>query len=193
MFLTQTCTLADLELALETKEYTELSNLCDKNGEINTAKLQFALDRAYSLMDSYFKISGNCGRAMIQCAEPIMCIFIARYLLDTIKSRPQVERDYKEAMTMLKEARELNESSCPLSQEELNTLGFPQDLGFRFSTNNRRFTNESLRGLRNRSLSDNEYRRKLLSRFGHDCYGDEEIYDINKEPYDYGTDDCNCD
>ena len=84
--LTQTVTLTELELALETKEYTELSNLCDKDGGLVEAKLQYALNRAYKLINSYFKISGNCGKAYIQCMECVLAIWIARYLLDTIKS-----------------------------------------------------------------------------------------------------------
>lgn len=153
-------TVADLTLALEEKETLELSNLDDPCGNVvNATKLQYAIDRATEEINSYFVVTGNCGRALIFLNGKNFSIAIARYLLDTMKARPSVVEAYERVMKRLDEFSKWDdERNCPLSDEQLaDILGEPPptvDDNFRFSSSGRRWTPESFK-LYQKRLVDN--------------------------------------
>lgn len=146
LLLENIVTVADLTLALEEKEALELSNLDNPCGAtVDTAKLQYAIDRATEEINGYFVVSGDCGKALIFLNSKNLIIATARYLLDTLKARPSVIDAYERAIKRLKEFSVWDdERSCPLSTEQLEEiLGgelTPSDNNFRFSGSNRRWT-----------------------------------------------------
>lgn len=124
--ITNAATIADFTIAYGDEETLEITNLCDELATtVNTVKLQSALDRAHDLINSKFYIASDCGRALIKVSAKQLVLWISRYLLDTTKSRPMVDEDYKNAMDYLQYACTECVSRCPLSKEEIESiLGF---------------------------------------------------------------------
>jgi phage gp36-like protein len=125
MLLSACVTVDNLVLALEPNEILELSRLTDPLATtIDTLKVQYALDRTTELLNSYYLISNNCGKAYIKMVCKQTTIWIARYFLDTTKSRPFVEQDYERAMELLKYACTDCTKNCPLTPQQIaNLLG----------------------------------------------------------------------
>ena len=143
LLLTEEVTIADLIVALEEEEVKELSNLFDPCGNIiDSTKIQYAIDRATEELNAGFVVSGNCGKALLKLGAKNIIIAIARYLLDTIKARPHVVDDARDARARIKEYSLFDtEFNCPLSDEDLaEILGEPApvvDRNFRFSSSGR--------------------------------------------------------
>jgi hypothetical protein len=121
--LTPCLTLAEFILALEQTEVLELSRLYDPlNPTIDEPKVNFALSRALSHINSSFVTSNICGKAFIKLNCQQLTIWLARYFLDTTKSRPFVEEDYKKALDLLDFACKCKQGSCPISQAEIEEI-----------------------------------------------------------------------
>lgn len=172
LLLPEQVTIADIIVALEEEEIKELSNLFDPCGNVTDAtKIQYALDRAHEELNAAFVVAGNCGKALIKLGAKNIVIAIARYLLDTIKARPHVVEDAKDARARLKEfALYDDEHNCPLSDEDLaEILGEDPnivDRNFRFSSSGRCWIPDDFRSYNDR-LFDRRQRgatRRLGSR-----------------------------
>jgi hypothetical protein len=126
MFVTP-ISVADLVLALEFQEVLELSNLTNPIAStINDAKVLFAIERAVEFIDSYYAIASDCGRAYIKLNSRQLQIWLTRYFLDSIKTRPLVGEDKESAIKILEYACSDCATNCPLSQTEISTiLGTP--------------------------------------------------------------------
>ena len=117
----------------EMTEAIEITNLCDElSNTINTAKLQAGLNNATELVNSRYLIASDCGRALIKTSCKQLVLWIARYLMDTTKSRPMVNEDYDRAMDFLRYACEECAERCPLSREDIEDI-----LGENISTRTR--------------------------------------------------------
>lgn len=151
-------TVADFIVALEEKEVKELSDLDDPCGtNIDATKIQYAIDRATEEINSYFVVSGNCGRALVYLNGKNLTIAIARYLLDTLKNRPAVTEAYERALDRLKDFSIWDdERNCPLSDDQLaEILGDPPpsvDDNFRFGSSKRRWTDCNFDNFTNRLI-----------------------------------------
>lgn len=116
-------TLEQFVLALEEQEVLELSNLTEPLAQtINEPKVQFAINRAISLINSYFVTTNDCGKAYIQLQAQQLIIDIARYYLDTTKARPFVKENYDEAIRLLEYACTECIKNCPLELAEIETI-----------------------------------------------------------------------
>ena len=124
MILANDClTVAQLTLALEEQEVIELSNLTDPlSPTIDTAKVQFAIDRAVAFINSYYLISSDCGKAYIKTQCTQLAIWISRYYMDTQKVRPFCAEDYDRAVKILEYACTECVKACPLSDEEITAI-----------------------------------------------------------------------
>ena len=122
--LTSCVTIEQLILALEEQEVLELSRLDDPLAPtVDEPKVQFALDRALGIINSYYITSSDCGKAYIKTMCQQLTIWITRFLLDTTKARPFVESEYDKAMELLKYAcSECVADNCPLSDEEIEEI-----------------------------------------------------------------------
>lgn len=143
LLLENEVTIADLIVALEEDEIKELSNLFDPCGNvIDATKIQYAIDRAHEELNSAFVVTGNCGKALVKLNAKNIIIAIARYLLDTVKARPHVIDDAKDARARLKEFGIYDDKhQCPLTDDQLaEILGEPApivDRNFRHSGSGR--------------------------------------------------------
>ena len=123
MINNNTLTLEQFTLALEEQEVLELSNLTDPLApNINVNKVQFAIDRAIGLINSYYLTANDCGRAFILVQAQQLIIDIGRYYLDTTKARPFVKENYDEAIRLLEFACTDCIKNCPLSLTEIEEI-----------------------------------------------------------------------
>ena len=121
--LSNCATIADFELYFGTQETIELSDLCDPlNTVINTDKIQLALDMAHDTLNGYYAVASDCGRAMIKLNCKRMVMVIARSILDTTKSRPNVQEDLEFVLNQIKEFCSCDNSRCPLSPSDLKDI-----------------------------------------------------------------------
>lgn len=124
-------TIADLELAIESRELLELSQLTDPLAQnINTAKIQYALDRATELINSYYVTANDCGKAMIKLSCKQLTIDFTVWMLDTTKARPFIVDNYKDAIKRLEDIVCGCKTRCPISSADIaEILGGPKTSG----------------------------------------------------------------
>jgi hypothetical protein len=116
-------TEAEFILALEETEVLELSRLTDPLAPtIDSAKVAFALKRAHDMIQSSYIISSRCGKAMIALNCQQLTIWLARYFMDTTKSRPFVEEDYNKARELLDTCKCYQDKSCPISKADITEI-----------------------------------------------------------------------
>lgn len=122
--LSNCATIQDFINIYELNEAIEISNLCgdELDDEINTDKLQAALDNAHDIINSRYLIASDCGRALIKTSCKQLVLWVTRYIADTTKSRPMVDEDYKRAMEMLEYACKECAIRCPLSRMEIEDI-----------------------------------------------------------------------
>lgn len=121
--LSQCATQQDFIDLYGQEEAIEITNLCDSLATtINTTKLQLGLDLAQDIVNAKFLIASDCGRALIKTSCRMLVLWISRYVMDSTKSRPMVDEDYKRAMEMLEYACTECVDRCPLSKEEVNSI-----------------------------------------------------------------------
>lgn len=88
----------------ESAEITNIEETAET--QIDYAKLQTELDRAFNIVLSYDAISSLPGKVMIRLQLKHCMLRIARYLIDTVAVRQDVLNDYEACIDMLKEASE---------------------------------------------------------------------------------------
>lgn len=120
MVILQPIPVAELELALETEELLQLTNLTDPLATtINYAKAESAIQRATAIINSYSILASRCGQAYLKLSQLQLTIWLSRYLLDTAKSRPFVAEDYERAIKLLEFSNSDAAHNCPLSSQEI--------------------------------------------------------------------------
>lgn len=156
-FLTDCATVADFTTLYGESEVMELSNLCDPlDDTIDNDKIQQGLDLATEQINSYYAVASDCGKALIKINCRMFALRIARYILDTTKSRPHVEDDYKMSIDQITNYCSCDKGRCPLSTEQLKDI-----LGDEFKSSRARYrgfagTGRRISRMRRRSLVDIE-------------------------------------
>lgn len=116
-------TVPDFVKAFTNQETIELSEL----NEIDSTELasddviQFALDDADSLIQSYFARCALLGKVMIGKSWRRLQLRIARQLLDIFKDRPGVRQDYDNSLAFLQTALETKANDA-VEQADLDEL-----------------------------------------------------------------------
>lgn len=88
-------TVNDFVLATTMTEAVELSNLDSGGNTIDCERLNKALKDAYSYITSKALLADSIGKQIVELNLNRWMIMVARYYLDTIRRRPDVEEDYK--------------------------------------------------------------------------------------------------
>lgn len=121
--LVNMATIEDFVIAFEAQEGLEITNLHDELAPTrDDIKLQHALDRAHELLNGRYIMTNDCGRALLRLSAKQLILWITRYLLDTIHSRPFVEDDYKKAMEWVDLTCEECKVRCPLTSAEIKDI-----------------------------------------------------------------------
>jgi len=122
--LSDCTTVAEFELTYGTQETIELSDLCDPlRTTIDDVKIQNAINLATSQLNSHYLVADDCGRALIKTNCKLLVLRIARFLLDTTKSRPHVFEDYQDALAQIKEYCSCSKGGrCPLTSAQLRCI-----------------------------------------------------------------------
>lgn len=122
-------TVDDFKLAYDDIEFTLLNDPATAYLDEDSAsavpaiddRIQLALDDADCELSSYYIRALAMGRAMIRNNYRRLQLRIARYLLDTVKSRESVKQDYEKAIEFLDKVVELKDNLV-LTKEEAEDL-----------------------------------------------------------------------
>jgi phage gp36-like protein len=137
-------TIDDFVMAFGDEETIALSNLDEPNSPVmNAVVIQRRLDDATAEIDTYLQAAGY---SLPLAAVPVVlrnrCCDIARYYLDRIRMREDVQQRYKEAIAYLKDLVKGN-ADLGLAQNN-QTLAVPD--APQWYSGDRVFTLDSLRG-----------------------------------------------